>query len=60
MNLRGLFFDGLCAADDLHELFGDRRLASPVVLEREFADHRLGVSRGGIHGGHARTVFGGV
>src|SRR5260370_5484969 len=45
------------AADDVQELLGDALLAGLVVLDREHADHLLGVLGGRFHRGHARTVL---
>src|ERR1700690_2951053 len=50
-----LFLERLGAADDLHQLLGDRGLPRLVVLEREGADHLLGVLGGRVHRGHARA-----
>src|SRR5215207_9294585 len=45
----------LSAADDLHDLLRDLRLAGAVHLEREVVDDVAGVVGGAAHRGHART-----
>src|SRR5450631_2075505 len=55
-----LLAECLRAADDLHQLRGDRRLARSVVNERVFADHFGRLLGGGFHGRHARTELGGL
>src|SRR5690606_36008148 len=49
----------LGAADDLHQLGGDRGLTRSVVLEREPVDHVGRVAGRGVHGRHAGAVLGG-
>src|SRR5439155_9150090 len=49
---------GFCTGDNLHYLLGDLGLTHPVRLERQVADHLLGVLRGISHRGHTSPVLG--
>src|SRR5438128_10875984 len=49
----------LCAGYHLDDFPCDRRLADLVHVQRERIDDLAGVLRGGVHGRHARRVFGG-
>ena len=53
-------FEGLCAADDFHQLVGNAGLTGAVVDQAEFADHVLCVACGGVHGAHAGAVLRGL
>src|SRR5262249_14750839 len=50
-----LILERFCAADDFHQLLGDRRLPRSIVQERVPGNHLLGISRRRIHGGHLRA-----
>ena len=52
-----LAFQRLGAADDLHELLGDRGLPGTVHLERETLDHLARVLAGALHCRHARALL---
>src|SRR5687768_16788139 len=52
-----LTLEGFCAADDVEQLLGDRRLPRLVVREREVRDQRVRVVRRVVHGLHARGVL---
>src|SRR3569623_2010458 len=47
----------LGARDDLDELGGDRRLALPVVLDRQAVDHVAGIAGRIVHRRHAAALF---
>lgn len=53
MTVTPLLAECLSAADDLHQLRGDRSLARSVVDQRVFADHFRRLFGGRFHRGHA-------
>src|SRR5690348_2561485 len=47
----------LGSADDIHQLFGNGRLAGLVVVECQFLDDLSGVPTGPVHRRHTGTVL---
>src|SRR5205085_1894849 len=65
LGLRGAFIarssfrsDRLGAGDDFNQLLGNHGLAGTVVLQRQTVNDIGGISGCGIHGAHARALFG--
>src|SRR5690349_3507480 len=49
----------LGAGDDFDEFFGDVGLPLSIVAQRQLVDHIASITRGTVHGAHARALFGG-